>query len=482
MSFSSNLRLEGNQFYCKAFELIPNTLSLPELIRIEHAKSAIAKYGESRLAASKEGDSKNWLSATKNFSLTCFKLASLQGFQNRNDKVAILYYFNEALKYLIEAIVNGKRISMDQLWITDLEKKQPDIVNGILRFIINNSTDWRIRCTDLSYYLTTAVLDPTGMLEILVYLEIANEIHKSFVASNNWKEILHLTAEMCQPLSKVHDKLLSLSLDLNSSDLFERYNELKKAKDYYHSRAKSEQALQQGIALQTHVVFETEDFNAELAWTVIDFYSSALTEAAKCDDLLQTVIICYESAAKAAIYLGIFLYLGLKNEEQAHQRLLQGVQYIDVVTHTDGRTFFNQKWYQEAKKLIEEYRSKRLAYDQKQIEKLRAPTLTELKPELDKIKEKLNIYESKQFKCYELLKHVYSTHMPPTIEEKKCQEINEELKIVDKNDREKMKKLCLKAVNHYHPDKQKNKEKGIKWYVLCEEIVKELNNHNDSMK
>ena len=66
-----------------------------------------------------------------------------------------------------------------------------------------------------------------------------------------------------------------------------------------------------------------------------------------------------------------------------------------------------------------------------------------------------------------LLRHIYNTYPPK----------NPEHKLDDKNldQRAKVKKAFLTAIQHYHPDKQDEEEHGKKWAVLCEEITKLLN-------
>ena len=53
---------------------------------------------------------------------------------------------------------------------------------------------------------------------------------------------------------------------------------------------------------------------------------------------------------------------------------------------------------------------------------------------------------------------------------------------LDRDNKEEMKKAFLKAVTHYHPDKKCNKESGIEWLVLCEEITKRLNEYYEVVK
>jgi len=75
---------------------------------------------------------------------------------------------------------------------------------------------------------------------------------------------------------------------------------------------------------------------------------------------------------------------------------------------------------------------------------------------------------------YAFLQYVYKQHPPKT--DKKMEEG------LDRNDDNALRKACLNAVRDYHTDKSYNKGTGMEWYVLCEEIVKELNSFNAYFK
>lgn len=49
-------------------------------------------------------------------------------------------------------------------------------------------------------------------------------------------------------------------------------------------------------------------------------------------------------------------------------------------------------------------------------------------------------------------------------------------------DRTRLKKTLLTAIQHYHPDKQDVETHGRKWAVLCEEITKTLNKRYEIYK
>ena len=81
-------------------------------------------------------------------------------------------------------------------------------------------------------------------------------------------------------------------------------------------------------------------------------------------------------------------------------------------------------------------------------------------------------FQGRDYKAFAFLSHIYQTHVP------KDNTINIPvlLKALNRDDTEVMKKAVLKAVSHYYQDKPRNKEQGMDWFVLCEEIVKRLNN------
>ena len=73
-----------------------------------------------------------------------------------------------------------------------------------------------------------------------------------------------------------------------------------------------------------------------------------------------------------------------------------------------------------------------------------------------------------------LLRHIYKAYPPKNPEHK----LNDK----DLDERAKVKKTLLTAIQHYHPDKQDKEKHGKKWAVLCEEITKLLNGRYETYK
>ena len=81
--------------------------------------------------------------------------------------------------------------------------------------------------------------------------------------------------------------------------------------------------------------------------------------------------------------------------------------------------------------------------------------------------------------AHNLLKHIYTAHPP----KKSSHVLKQELKdsaTVPGPGKEAVRKGLVRASLSYHPDH--NKEYGVKWLVLCEEIQKKINEYVTALK
>jgi DnaJ-domain-containing protein 1 len=223
-------------------------------------------------------------------------------------------------------------------------------------------------------------------------------------------------------------------------------------------------------SMQDTLLLDNEELDMDLAMAVLDEFMQAIITSRSS----HANEACLESEAMASVGIGEFHFSVLKNEERGHQHLLQAILLADSLTHSGGGTFFNKPWFKRAKEIIEEFRRKRLAFDQAEVAANRDPTMKKLKPQLDAIEASMNAFQGKCYKLFSLLCHLYKDH-PPKNGNPLDQSIN-------RDDKDALKKACLKAVVDYHPDKPFNKREGLEWYILCEEIVKHLNAFYDFLK
>lgn len=183
----------------------------------------------------------------------------------------------------------------------------------------------------------------------------------------------------------------------------------------------------------------------------------------------KTVFVCHESLAQAQNELGFMFEKVVKLENVANTLYLSVIQHAEIASQASGANYFTRPWYQQAKIGIEERRKRNLAYDSAEMQKIRAPTLTKLQPQLEAIKACLAKFESKQYKAHGLLVFLRDTHPP------KGKDATKDKLEIDRDDKKVVTKLLKQSVITYHPDKQHNKDAGIEWLVLCEEISKILN-------
>jgi len=279
-----------------------------------------------------------------------------------------------------------------------------------------------------------------------------------------------MIGEMYRPITIVTSCLMRLSDNYSAIQLLRGdVEDMEKSKRKYLCRAESTQHLTLANDLCSTLLFENEELNMDLAYIAIDHFTASILASKQFHDTQ-----CCESEAKAASALGEMYEKVLKMHDKAHQMFLHAIQLADTITHTDGSTFFHQQWFQIAKKSVEDYRLKRLAFDQAEIAKQREPILLILKPKLDAIDTAVDKFSSKAFRAIALLNHIYE-HCPPKCAHKKPKDMKDD-------DNDAMKKILLKATAHYHTDKSYNKTEGMEWYILCQEIMTRINDSYEYYK
>ena len=391
MSTSASIRKEGAILYGEAFhskELAPG-------LKLERAKGAIRLFMDARNAASSEGDGEAWVYATKNHGMTSSMLASTKEFTGRLGSEMVYYYFKEGLSFLTEAYVNGKRLVLATEWYAKLENMFLSVIESAVEYIIDQSEDWRFRCAKLSQLLPSAQASDSTSAHL--HVKMASEMMKHTIVCSeqgDYREASSTLHEMYQPLNFARQLLQRLPEQLRPISITAELEDIEHSQRRYLCRVTSAQCRGQAETLEDELLLDNEELNMDLAMIILDLYSQALLAARSALDGEA----CLESEARAAAGIGTFHHLVLKNEERGHTHLFHAVQLADTITHTAGGAFFNKPWYQKAKTVIEEYRKKRLSFDQAAIAKQRAPTLENLKPQLTAIAASIAAFSGKSYK------------------------------------------------------------------------------------
>ena len=391
----------------------------------------------------------------------------------------------------VAALNDGNVSSKDSSWLEGIQDKIFATVNATVAFSIQTMTNWKTRATMLMSVLRSG--QQSSFAQSLVQTVIAYEILKAVIKFDevrDWKSARDALAELHRPLTEAiqqRDRRLrdgslrcSPGMLLDLTELLQEYEEEKKI---FTARCDFHQHLFHGEQSLNQLLHEEEHLDMERAWSIIDSFRTAITAIKDpTSDHENPNYVCHESAAMGFSHLGRMYEKVIKMDTVANKLYLAAIHHADVVTHTSGATFFHKEWYQTAKKGIEEYRQRRMAFDSAQVAAVREPTLVILKPRLDAILAAMGSFESQAYRAHALIVFLYQ-HEPP--KEKNTSaglgagaptSSTPEKLVLDRDNKDAMKKAVRNAVASYHPDKQVNKESGIEWHVLCEEITKHLNN------
>lgn len=479
-----NLRKQGNDFYL----LATGNQSEGKHFRWKVGKleEANRSFHEGKKLASQSADMEEWLKCTRSIGVVHTRLAT--DFQKHESEEWILFNFRSALEVYCEILHNHTNIN-DRGWLHQVYEKFVVLIEELVKFALSKP-NWQQRCSMLEKATPLAYRGPALVLvAVRIQLAVADEIFKAIVLADeglDWRACLSLTRELNRPICLIKSSLAKSVifapqwLDIANDET--RLNELQESQIMYEARSLGAQHRSIAEEIFQHLLFEEESLDTDLQWECIDRFSASLVSLRvnsggqnEADQVPRRDCHCHESYAKTCSGLGLIYEKVIKNEEKAHSLYLQTIQYADIVTHTSGAQFFSKEWYQTAKKGIEAYRRRKEAFDQKEVDKQREPILLKIKPQLDAINAAMNKFKGKMYRSHALLTHVYEKHPPKKGE-------GQNMKEVDKDDKDALKKALLKATCSYHPDKQYNKSEGIEWRILCEEITKEINNLYDFMK
>ena len=229
-------------------------------------------------------------------------------------------------------------------------------------------------------------------------------------------------------------------------------------------------AIATGDKMLNRALQGNESLDTEELWSAIDMYHQAA---------ILTRSRAIETEAIAVARRGRVYAKVIRNEATARPLLRHAVV---LAASLSPRSFHGVKWYDECVATLSMYQEREAAAEDRAEEKKRAeaakakePVLKKLAPQLEAIKK-----EVAKFGPYKLLEHIYEKH-PPRIPlfKKNAAKILADVKSANVDT---ASKVLLKAISHYHADKNLASEFGLEWSVLCEEITKMLNEKYDKVK
>eukprot|EP01023_Acetabularia_acetabulum_P016279 TRINITY_DN18041_c0_g2_i1.p1 TRINITY_DN18041_c0_g2~~TRINITY_DN18041_c0_g2_i1.p1 ORF type:complete len:440 (-),score=51.60 TRINITY_DN18041_c0_g2_i1:203-1522(-) len=215
--------------------------------------------------------------------------------------------------------------------------------------------------------------------------------------------------------------------------------------------AQSMQCLKNAEEMLRVQMEDNEEVNFEGVWEIVDLLREGIILSREND---------IETEARVLCQMGEVYFRVLKNADRA-RALLNRCVYLSTTLFPKIVT--TQPWYQKASSILQDIQRHDREVGRDEDEEERQKILTELKPQLDEIKNK----ESQRGDYCVFIKWLYNTHPPKNPNHK--------------NDPNKAVKNQVQfAIVHYHPDKQVGHPKH--WQILCDEITKILNKKYTELK
>jgi len=450
MSLSSIIRNQGNEFFRQACS--GKNLGLQKTRELYD--QALSRYYRAKEKAENPEDE---CSAAKNIGKAAWRMSgvlrqTMEGFQT------ILHYQHEAVKGLCAAY-NGSEDCKPLQWRSEVLGTLSLCLQEVIDSCDPFHTDLKIHQVERLIAITTverATADLQLRLAKLFFFDGATKLQYG-----DYKTCLSRMRDCYHPIEEVKRLAHITGEELN--DLLREAETLDQDVLYHACSASSMQARVQGDHLLTMALEDEEELDMTLVFEVIDWYKQAVL-------LAREVEIEQEAIAESR--LGVVYDKVLKLTNRAKDYFNHTLQLVESMK---PRVFTSHDWYKECITTLQKYQEEVRQRDEEEKRKVRAKYLEELKEELADIKKH-------NTSAVALIKHVYASYPPKSSTwEKPSDDDMTKWDSLERGSKE-YKKLLVKALAVFHPDKVDDKEHGLKWKVLSEEITKMITNHYESTK
>lgn len=421
-------REEGNKLYKSSMDKIPSSLKHDRLER------ALYNYNQS-LGLSRSDDDIS--SVTKNLAMTYLQISSLQ-----EDFHQTLYYHTEAAKNFFIAFNRG-HICKSQAWLDDLSSTLYTRAIDILEI-----SKQLPPCDRLKWLACYARELPQCIAKGKVSSVVMKMLFKQSVIAleyNEFEEAAGLLDECSYWIEETRR--------FGDSNLRYKSEECRNSVYTHMCLCESIRARKNAKALLARSLNDSEELDMDFVYHALDTYRQSILLVRGRD--LECEAICLSK-------IGYIHYKVLKDDKRAGDCF---TKCLEIATAMKPRDFTNRKWHKKAFDGLNKIQAKRAREDDAAHEAAKSEFYSTHTTILEAIKNAFNK------SVYDLLKHIYANHSP---------EINDY--VLPDLTSDNIKKVVLKAIQHYHPDKQSPRGKGKNWEYLCEEITKYLTSKYEAMK
>ena len=454
MSVSTVLRNQGNEFFRQASSL--DTDFSPQQAKDLYERALSCYYQ----AKDKSETRVEECSAAKNIGKAAWRIAGVLTKKEEKPQT-IIFYLHEAIKALCTAYNNSEEWK-DPEWRGEIF----ETISVCLQEVIDaaqafGDTDQKIAQLEKLAYITTAKeasIDVHMSLATLYFHDGTTKLQ-----NGDYKKCLSRMKDCYQPIEEVKRLLKRDNPSELNYEMLQEAQVLEKDVFYHTCAAKSVQARVMGDSLLHTALSEQEELDMTLIFEVIDWYKEAVV-------LAREVEIEQEAIAESR--LGVVYDKVLRMTLRAKGYF---THCFELAESLKPRMFTTCEWYKNCTTALQKYQEEARQRDEEEKRKARAGFLDELSKELADI-------GAHKRRAVKLIKFLYVNYPPKNPAWKKPSDEDMEKWSELDSDSKEYKKLLVKALSVYHPDKVDENLYGMKWKVLCEEIRKMLTYHYEGTK
>ena len=452
MSLSREIRDEGNNFFRRACRLSTSSQEARDLF-----EQALSCYYRAKEKSDTRDDE---CSAAKNIGKAAWRIAGVLG-KNGDKPKTVIFYLHEAIKGLCTAY-NHSEACKDSEWRGEVF----ETLSVCLQEVMNTSgalgdADQRIAQLEKLSSVNTVIEAAPDIQMSLAALYFHDGTTK--LQNGDYKKCMTRMRDCYRPIEEVKRLCRYAGVTRATHEMLEEARVLEQDVFYNTCSASSIQARVQGDQLLQLALQEQEELDMTLIFEVIDWFKQAVVLSREVD---------IEQEAIAESRLGVVYDKVLKMTFRAKAYFTHSFELAESLK---PRIFTSHEWYRDCTTALKRYQDEARARDEQEKQKARAVFMEALSEELKDLK-------AQKSKVIPFIKHLYLNYPPKIASWKKPSDLEMKKWESLESGSKECKKILIKALSVYHPDKVDEKLYGMKWKVLCEEITKMLNFHYEQTK
>eukprot|EP00092_Neocalanus_flemingeri_P023234 GFUD01025193.1.p1 GENE.GFUD01025193.1~~GFUD01025193.1.p1 ORF type:complete len:503 (+),score=169.79 GFUD01025193.1:81-1589(+) len=306
----------------------------------------------------------------------------------------------------------------------------------------------------------------------LVQAEMLNDSAVVSISNKEFKQGIYLLSEMYRPLELTRGIIEKLQND--GKGMVVEVKKMEADLAIIRMEYKTHTAMAQGLqamSMAENVVEDAvrggEEMSVELVWSALDLYKQAALVSGDVE------VEAHARGKTGLVYLNI-----LKMEEIAKAYLGNAMDLAKTLQLETSVNLYTFSWYPEVAQAWKLLQDEVVRREEDLWTKEKKPLLND-----KEVRRSLKLIESEEIESVvEFAEFLFDYFEPDHLKEKVTFEIFKK-EAESKGFLDDEKKMLLKLIIHWHPDKvSKETEENKKWYIICEEITKKLTAKYSLMK